>query len=117
MRVALFAVVAVFAVSAMNETVDAVHLSSRQSGGIAGEGTTDLSQTGAQAEASVDMVQMIIKLIELIQRPTLICNGGPAADHKSKINLVDLHKDKYVLHEHDGKGGTKTSVSSGRKRH
>ena len=69
------------------------------------------AQTQTQADAS--MIDAIIKIMELLPRPSVIANGGNPADHKSKINYVDLHEDKFVKHTHDGKGNSKVKTSSG----
>ena len=57
----------------------------------------------------------ILKILALLKRPSVICNGGNPGDHKTKINFIDTHEDNYVTHVHDGSGGSSTVVSDGKK--
>ena len=59
------------------------------------------------------MIDGIIKIMELLPRPTVIANGGNPADHKSKINYVDTHEDVYVTHEHNIDGSSKVTQHTG----
>ena len=65
------------------------------------------------AQTEQNMIADIMKL----KRPTVICNGGNPADHKSKIMFVDTHNDSYVLHRHDGHGNEQKEVTSGHHHH
>ena len=75
------------------------------------------AETGAEAGAGAqaEMLMEILKILALLKRPSVICNGGNPGDHKTKINFIDTHEDNYVTHVHDGSGGSSTIVSDGKK--